>query len=94
MARLQQFIVYLDDPLVAAIRAAAEKNRLSASAFAKAILQRELAHTNSDSDTILRSLAKLQIAVDALVKHQPNDKLFGIVRETRRTRLGSASDEA
>ncbi len=94
MARLPQIIVYLDEPLVAAIKAAADKNRLSASAFAKAILQRELAPTSTDPETILRSLAKLQIAVDALVKYHPNDKLFAIVKETRKARLGSASDEA
>ena len=94
MARLQQFIVYLDDPLVAAIKAAADKNRLSASAFAKAILERELGPARTSPDPILRSLAKLQIAVDALVKYHPNHKLFGIVKETRKAKLGSASDEA
>jgi hypothetical protein len=94
MAKQQHLIVYLDDLLAVAIKAAAEENRLSASAFAGAILERELAHPKAALDAIHQSLIKLQIAVDALVKYHPNDKLFGIVKATRNARLRSASDEA
>ena len=44
-------------------------------------------------DAIGRSLASLEIGLDALLKYHPNTKLFGVVKATRQAKLGGISDE-
>lgn len=93
MARLEQLIVYVDDGLAEAVRQAAHRRRQSVSAFAKVILEREVLREADGADAIGRSLASLEIGLDALLKYHPNTKLFGVVKATRQAKLGGISDE-
>jgi hypothetical protein len=94
MAKLHQIIVYLDEDLAGSVRAAARQRRTSASAYAKTILQRELTAERPSAPDSESLLAAILIGVDALVKHHPNTKLFGVVKATRSAKLGASSDEA
>jgi hypothetical protein len=94
MAKLHQIIVYLDEDLAGSVRAAARQRRTSASAYAKAVLERELTTTRRQAPDPENLLAAILIGVDALVKHHPNEKLFGVVKATRSAKLGAPSDEA
>lgn len=94
MAKLQQIIVYLDDELAESIRAGARHSRTSASAYAKAVLQRELAQKKSVRADTGFMLNAILIGVDALVKNHENEQLFGIVKATRSAKLGNPSNEA
>lgn len=94
MGRSLQIIVYLDEPLARVVRSTANARQLSASALARSLIEDGLGQSDRKNDQLSTSLTRLQIAVDALVKHHPNEKLFGIVRATQQAKCGSRSDEA
>lgn len=94
MGKLHQIIVYLDEDLANTIRTAARQSHTSASAYAKAVLERDLSAHKAKSLDAEFLLSEILIGVDALLKHHPNDKLFSVVKSTRRAKLGRVSDEA
>lgn len=94
MARSHQIIVYLSEDAAKQIRAGAAHNRMSASAYAKVLIDRELKRQSATNTPASHTLEAIQIAVDALVKNHPNTKLFEVVTAVRDARLKGASREA
>lgn len=94
MARSHQIIVYLDADAATHLKAAALQRRMSASAYAKLLLDRELARGSDGKKDIVALQTEILIGVDALLKHHPNEKLFGVVKATRVARLAGSSDGA
>jgi len=94
MARSHQIIVYLSEDAAKQIRAGAAHNHMSASAYAKVLIDRELKRQSATNTPASHTLEAIQIAVDALVKNHPNTKLFEVVTAVRADRLKRASHEA
>ena len=90
----RQISVYLDDTTHAALAAVARKQGRSLSSHVKSLIEREIDGAHSREDKILDNQVRLLIGVDALIKHHGNEKLFSIVRDTRKAKLGGSSDEA
>ena len=94
MARSHQIIVYLSEDAAKQIRAGAVHSHMSASAYAKVLIDRELKRQSAANTPASHTLEAIQIAVDALVKNHPNTKLFEVVTAVRADRLKRASHEA
>lgn len=85
---------YLDDARFAAVSQLAKDRGLAISTLMKWLIEQELDGPKKREDKILDNQVRLLIGVDALLKHHSNEKLLGIVRDTRKARLEGASDEA
>lgn len=95
MKRLhRQATAYLDDGTFRAISKIARDQGRSLSGHLKALIEQDIAGSSGWHKEIRDNSIKTLVAVDALVKHHPNQQLFGIVKTTARARIGDVSDEA
>lgn len=95
MKRLyRQATVYLDDETFHAISKIAKDNGRSLSSYVKTLIEQDIAGGSGWHKEIRDNSIKTLVAVDALVKHHHNEKLFGIVKTTAKARIGGLSGEA
>lgn len=92
--RQKQASAYLDLATYEKIVAIAQRHDRSLSTHLKYLIERDIADEGSRHEEFIAIQRAILIGVDALVKYHPNEKLFGVVKATRQTKLGSASDEA
>ena len=90
--RLRQASTYLHPAEYANLATRARQRGISVSAYLKLLVEDDRPATQSGD--ITATLNRLLIAVDALVKHHPNEQLFKIVRATQQAKVGGRSDEA
>lgn len=90
----RQATAYVDEATYLAFAAVARRHRRSMSGHLKALIEQELAGQPERQKEIRDTALKILIGVDALLKHHPNDSLFGVVKATRNMKLGGASDDA
>ena len=86
--------VYLDGSTYEAVAKIAKDQRRSLSSHVKSLVEREIAGSRGLEDKLLDNQISLLIGVNALLKYHPDKDVFRIVNDARKTRLGSASDEA
>ena len=93
MGKYRHVSAYLDADRFAAISTIAEQRGLKLSALIKQLVDHEIAGGRIREEALIANQVKILIGVDGLLKHHTNTKLFGIVKATRNSRLGSAPDE-
>ena len=91
--RLKQASAYLDPETYAAFAALSGQHQRSISGHLKHLIEREIARDDV-TKSLVETQIKILIGVDGLLKYHDNNELFGIVKATRNSRLGSAPDEA
>ena len=91
--RLKQASAYLDPETYAAFTALSNQHQRSISGHLKHLIEREIARDDV-TKSLVETQIKILIGVDGLLKYHDNNELFGIVKATRNSRLGSAPDEA